>query len=67
MNVNLPNGNTISMSVYEYFFLLEDEDMDEFYQSCLADNAGVYINNPFSNIERGKLDIDDEEEEESTN
>lgn len=64
MNVNLSNGNTISMSVYEYFFLLEDDDMHEFYQSCLADDLGVYINNPFSNIERGKLEVEENEDNE---
>jgi len=63
LRVNLPNGNTISISAYEFYFLLDDKDVDEFYQSCLADNLGVYINNPFSSIERGRLEVDEDEEE----
>ncbi len=46
------------MSVYEYFFILKDEDMDAFYQSCIADDLGTELNNPFSNkSSMGKLEI----------
>lgn len=59
--INLPSGNTIYMSTYEYYFMLKDEDMDEFYQSCMADNLGVYIGDPFaSNAMRGKLEIEED-------
>ena len=47
--INLPTGNTIDVSTYEFYFKLEDGDMDLFFQSCMADNLGVYIDHPFSN------------------
>lgn len=57
MNIQLPTGATISISAYEYYFLLKDEDMDLFFQSCVADDLGIQINNPFSNkASFGKLD-----------
>ena len=49
MNINLPTGNTISISVYEWLFIIKDEDILDFYQACVADNLGTYIDNPFSN------------------
>ena len=60
MNIQLPTGNTITISVYEYLFLLDDKDVDLFYQSCMADNIGVYIDNPFSNrySTGGKIEVD---------
>lgn len=48
-NIQLRTGNTIYVSTYEYYFKLEEKDMDIFYQSCEADNLGIYIDNPFSN------------------
>jgi hypothetical protein len=47
-NIQLRTGNTIYISVYEYYFKLRDEDMDLFFQSCEADNLGIQIDNPFS-------------------
>lgn len=61
MNVNLPTGNTITISVYEWLFILRDEDMDEFYQSCIADDLGIYVDNPFSSKAK-VVDVQDEEE-----
>lgn len=59
-NINLPTGNTIYVSTYEYYFLLPEEEVDEFYQSCIADNLGVYIDDPFSNkVAQGKLEVED--------
>lgn len=49
MNIQLPTGNTITISTYEYLFVLKEEDVELFYQSCIADNLGVYIDHPFSN------------------
>lgn len=63
MNINLPTGNTISITVFEWLFILKDEDVDEFYQSCIADDLGTYIDNPFSHKATGKLEVDDEEDE----
>lgn len=48
-NINLPTGNTIYISTYEYYFVLTEDKVDEFFQSCMADNLGIYIDNPFSN------------------
>lgn len=61
MMINLPNGNTIYVSDYEWLFILKDEDIDLFYQQCMADNLGTYIDNPFSNkASYGKIEIDDD-------
>lgn len=49
MNIQLPTGNTIVVSVYEFLFVLKEEDVDLFYQNAIADDDGVYIDNPFSN------------------
>lgn len=57
MNIQLVTGKTVSISVYEYLFVLRDDDMDMFYQSCIADDLGIEINNPFSNkASMGSLD-----------
>jgi hypothetical protein len=60
-NISLPTGNVIYISVYEYFFLLKEEDVDEFYQQLIADNAGVPApEDPFSNCSaKGRLEIED--------
>lgn len=40
--------------------MLKEEDVDEFYQSCIADDLGIEIDNPFSNkIIHGKLEIEE--------
>lgn len=60
MNVQLPTGKTISISVYEWLFVLKEEDVDQFFQSCMADDLGIELENPFSNkIVHGKLDIEE--------
>lgn len=59
-NINLPTGNTIYVTVYEYYFLLSEEDVEEFFQSCIADNLGTYIDDPFSNrTMQGRLEVDE--------
>lgn len=63
MNIQLPTGKTMSMTVYEYFFLLKDEDVELFYQSCIADDLGVNVENPFYGMApSAKLDVVEEEE-----
>lgn len=62
LNIQLPTGNTISVSAYEYYFMLDDNDMDEFYQSCMADDLGRYIDNPFSN-RKHSLEVKEDEED----
>lgn len=63
MNLQLPTGNTVWVSAYEFFFLLKDEDVDLFFQACIADNVGTYIDNPFSGKAFGeRLEFDEEED-----
>lgn len=68
MNIQLPTGLTISVSAYEYLFLLKEDEVDMFFQECIADNLGSYIEDPFSggsSKERIKLDeIPDAEDDE---
>jgi len=59
-NIQLRTGNTIYISVYEYYFKLKDEDMDLFFQMCEADNLGIQIDNPFSD-RRHSSTVQDEE------
>lgn len=59
-NISLPTGKVIYVSVYEYYFLLEDKDIDAFYQSCIADDLGTYVDDPFSGkASPGKLEVED--------
>lgn len=60
-NLSLPTGNVIYVSTYEYYFLLEEKDVDEFYQQLIADNAGIPApDDPFSNrAYAGKLEIEE--------
>lgn len=63
MNIQLPTGNTISVSAYEYYFLLKEDEVQFFFQSCIADDLGTYIDNPFSNRSHSsKLEVDEEED-----
>jgi len=62
MNIQIPTGNTITISVYEWLFILKDEDVHLFYQDCMADDLGTYIDNPFSN-KSAAIDIEEEEVE----
>jgi hypothetical protein len=65
MNIQLPTGKTISVSVYEYLFVLKEDEIDLFYQSCIADDLGVYIEDAFSSKAiAGRLEFDDELPEE---
>ena len=32
-NISLPNGKVIYVSTYEYYFQLDEKDVDEFFQS----------------------------------
>lgn len=63
-NIQLKTGNTIYVSTYEYYFKLEEKDVDLFFQSCEADDLGIYIDNPFSGKrDMGTLDKDDDDGE----
>lgn len=61
MNIQLPTGKTIYVSTYEFFFVLKEEDVNEFYQNCVADDLGTYVEHPFSeSLMKGKLEIDED-------
>lgn len=61
-NIQLRTGNTVWVSTYEFYFKLDDKDLDLFFQACEADNLGIYIDDPFSNrIQMGTLDKDSDE------
>lgn len=58
--IQLQTGKTIYISAYEYYFVLKDEDIEEFFQSCVADDIGIFKENPFSDSGcRGRIEIDD--------
>lgn len=64
MKIQLPTGKTINVSTYEYLFILTDNDMDDFYQMCIAANVGEHIENPFHNSANfGKVEVEEETEE----
>lgn len=63
MNIQLPTGTTISVNYFEYLFILEDSQVDLFFQECIADNLGTFIENPFSRMDSSKIEIDEEEED----
>ena len=48
-NISLITGKVIYVSCWEYYFKLKEEDVDEFFQSCIADDLGVQVEYPFSN------------------
>lgn len=59
-NISLPTGKVIYVSTFDYYFMLQEEDVDEFFQSCIADDLGKFIDEPFSQrIARGKLEVED--------
>jgi hypothetical protein len=61
--ISLPTGKVIHLSVYEWLFKLEEKNVDEFFQSCIADDLGIYEDNPFANrAAHGKLEVEDDPE-----
>jgi hypothetical protein len=59
-NISLPTGKVIYLSVYEYYFQLEDKDVDAFFQSCVADDLGFFEENPFSSrVHQGRLEVEE--------
>lgn len=59
-NISLPTGKVIYISLYEWLFQLEEKNVDEFYQNCVADDLGTFIDNPFSSImPQGQINIDE--------
>lgn len=67
-NISLPSGKVIYVSAYEYYFQLQEKDVDEFFQSCMADDLGHFIQDPFSQrIAMGKLEVEETFEVEELN
>ena len=59
-NISLPTGKVIYLSVYEYYFQLDEKNVDEFFQSCMADDLGTFIEDPFSQkVPLGRLEVED--------
>lgn len=59
-NISLPTGKVIYLSVYEYYFQLDEKDVDAFFQSCVADDLGTFEENPFtSRVFQGRLEVDE--------
>lgn len=52
-------GKVVYMSVYDYYFRLEEEDVESFFQSCIADDLGTFIEEPFSKGAPGRLDYEE--------
>lgn len=62
-NISLPTGKVIYLSVYEFYFQLEEKNVDEFYQSCIADDLGTFVDDPFSQrAAPGRLEVEEEPE-----
>lgn len=66
INIQLPTGTTIMMSAYDFFFGIEEKDIDIFYQSCIADNMGSFVEDPFSNRASSIVGIEIEEIQDNT-
>ena len=59
-NISLPTGKVIYLSTYEWLFKLEEKDVDEFYQNSIADDLGMFIEDPFSmRMPMGKLEVEE--------
>lgn len=56
--IQLSTGKTIYVSTYAYYFILKDEDMALFYESCIADDLGDFVEHPFTNSQFGKVEVD---------
>lgn len=60
-NIQLPTGKTIYVSTYDFLFVLKDDEVHLFYQSCVADDLGNFVEDPFSNTGlKGSLEVDEE-------
>lgn len=60
MQIQLPTGKTLSISTYDFFFVLKEENVEEFFQSCIADDLGTEVNYPFSHRpNEGKLEFEE--------
>lgn len=61
MNIQLPNGKTVNVSVID-FLSLSDDETTLFYQELIAEDAGEFLDNPFSQIRTSSdLSLDEED------
>ncbi len=59
-NISLPTGKVIYVSTFDWLFVLDEKDVPDFYQSCVADDLGRFIEDPFSQrMTKGKLEVED--------
>lgn len=59
-NISLPTGKVIYVTTFDWLFVLDEKDVPDFYQSCIADDLGKFINDPFSQrMSKGKLEVED--------
>lgn len=59
-NISLPTGKVIYLSVYEFYFQLEEKNVDDFFQSCIADDLGSFVDDPFSRrVYQGRLEVEE--------
>lgn len=62
-NIQLPTGKTINIPLYTFLFEIKDDEVDLFFQSCIADDLGTFIEDPFSGRGIvGKLEVDEPNE-----
>jgi hypothetical protein len=60
-NIQLPTGKTIQISLYDFLFRINDDEVHLFFQSCIADDLGTFIEDPFANkAVLGKLEFEDD-------
>lgn len=58
-NVNLKNGKTIYIPAEQYYFMT-DEELEQFYQSCMADDLGEFVDHALSGkIPKGKVESEE--------
>lgn len=63
-NIQLPTGKTIYIPIQTFLFDIKDDEIDLFYQTCIADDLGTFVEDPFS--QRGmKGDVKVNETEET--
>lgn len=61
-NIQLPTGKTINISLYDFLFRVSDDEVDIFFQSCIADDLGSFIEDPFSNAggQSGRVETEED-------
>lgn len=59
-NIQLETGKTLYVPLFEWLFKVEDKDVKEFLQSCVADDLGSFVEDPFcQRVMHGKLEVEE--------